>query len=92
MLGILRDAGWQTPTFTRHELAFYVGGPGCSPEDATAIGLSLGPLSVLLRDAPAGVRAAAAAAVAADLADCVDDVGIRLQGGIAIVTADAPSP
>jgi hypothetical protein len=81
---VLARAGWEHVVFTRHDLPFYVGGPGTSPEDATAMGLAVGPLRPLLQDAPQSLVTVVADAVAADLAQCTDEHGIRLAGSIAI--------
>ena len=82
---MLARAGWEHVVFTRHDLPFYVGGPGTSPEDATAMGLAVGPLRPLLQDAPQSLVTVVADAVVADLAQCTDEHGIRLAGSIAIV-------
>ena len=87
MRAVLDEAGWVEPSVTRHVVEFLVGGPGCTPQEATAIGFAAGPLSALARDAPPELRTRMAESVAADLARSVDDRGIVLSGGIAIVAA-----
>jgi hypothetical protein len=90
MRAVLDAAGWVESGFACHDVSFLVGGPGCTADQATALGFATGPLSLLARDTPPELRARIAAAVAGDLARCVDARGISLSGGIAIVTALRP--
>jgi SAM-dependent methyltransferase len=92
VLALLADAGWHRPRFTPHELPFYVGGPGTSPSQATALNIATGTLKPLLVDAPTEVIDHVTESVRADFATCQDGVGIRQSGAIAIVTATASTP
>jgi SAM-dependent methyltransferase len=86
---VLADAGWHQLQFTPHELPFFVGGPGTSPAQATALSMAAGTLKPLLLDAPTEVIAHVTDSVTADFETCHDGVDIRQRGAIAIVTATA---
>jgi ubiquinone/menaquinone biosynthesis C-methylase UbiE len=84
---ILTDAGWRDVRFAPHTVAMYAGGKGATPDEAAALRLEVGPLEALLRDVAPDVRAHATDAVRAEFARHWDGTGVRLDGGIAIVTA-----
>jgi SAM-dependent methyltransferase len=84
---VLVDAGWRDVRFEPHTVPMHAGGTGTSPAEAAALRLGVGPLEALLRDVASDVRAHATDAVRAEFARHWDGTGVRLDGGIAIVTA-----
>lgn len=88
MTDLLETTGWHDGRFEPHVVPLHVGGAGCTPAEATELGLSAtGPLRFLVEDQPAEVRQHVGAAVTAALARHWDGTGIRLEAGVAVVTA-----
>lgn len=83
----LTNAGWAHVAFDAQVLRLHIGGPGASPAEATALGMSQGPLVRLIDGLPADVVAEIGSAVEADLATCWDGVGVAADAAIAVITA-----
>lgn len=88
-VAIVGAAGWDDVQFHPHVIDFYLGGPGTTPSEAVEMGHAIGPLEVLLRDAPLEVWPPIDAALIADFETLWDGTGILLPGAIAVVTATA---
>ncbi len=89
MLDVLSRSGWRNGRFDRFDLAFYLGGPGATPDEAAAVAATVGPVARLVIDVPTEVAEHVAGAVASDLATCGNGNGIPLVGRIAIAQATA---
>lgn len=88
--GLLEAAGWTDIGWDPRELLLRVAG-GVPPADAARALLDLGPTRVVTPDDPA-IRTQVAAAIAATLADRVDDQGhVTLAAQVVIITAARPS-
>lgn len=84
---LLEESGWRDVAMQSIHLGLYVGGPGASPAEAAALGMSNGPLAMLTSILEPELRAAVQMAVEADLAQAWDGEGVRLDAAITIVTA-----
>ena len=83
---MLSEAGWSNIGYTTHDVTLYNGGPG-TVDDALAVAFTIGPIRALLSDLPSEVEVAVRDALRADFARRHDGIGVKFQGGIAIVSA-----
>jgi len=88
--GVLEAAGWVDVHHDAQLVRLPIAGGGATPEQALEVAFAIGPLRILLADAPGEVTVAVRAALLADYAALHDGSAMWVDGGIAIVQARRP--